>query len=282
MKIERVLKIVLLALAVLDLVLGTIFVFFGEYLFTALHLQDYAHPLFFMICVGLFLYQYTFIQFIAYKDPRKYSTCLNLTVIIRLTFPIVYISAIFLWGLPFTLLHVLFALSAFADLAFAAFILISMRKLGILFLQGDETADNPKEPACLLRTFLLVLTIAEFIMGSSWMIFPAFWLKLCGITYIVDPFWTRATGLFLVNIAYIQFLGFLNVNKYRMAVIISGLYRALWPLLYWYQIAFGEGNTLFKGFILFFSFFNIFSCITILRLVKKATGKPIFYVPENK
>jgi hypothetical protein len=113
------------------------------------------------------------------------------------------------------------------------------------------------------------------------MLAPKFWLKFFNITYIVDPFWTRATGVFLLNIAYIQFLGYLNVYKYRTAVITSGLFRALWPVLYWYWTAFGEGSLSFKVFIMFFSFFDTVACITIFSLLRKAMGQVQANVPSN-
>jgi hypothetical protein len=271
MKLERILKIVLLGLALFDALLGTIFIFFGEYLFSVLDLASYAQPRFFMICVGLFLYLYVYIQFTASKGPRKYSTCLNMSVLIRFFFPFMYIAGIFLWGRPFTLLHTLFAASAFGDLVIFAFFLYAMKKLKISFFQGDETpVDTDDKGPSLLRMILLILAIAEFLISLNWIFIPKFWLQIFDVTYIVDPFWTRTTGLFLLNIAYIQFLGSLNVYKYRTAVITSGLFRALWPILYWYWTAFGEGNLWFKIFIMFFSFFDTAMCITIFSLLKKA------------
>jgi hypothetical protein len=281
--IEYILRLLFLGLAIFDFILGTIFIFFGQYLFSLLHLEIYAQPQFFMICVGLFLYQYVYIQYMAFKDPYKYSTCLNMTVLIRLSFPFVYISAVFLWNTPFTLLHILFIASALGDLFISTFILYSMRRLKIPFFFGDKApvdtssntirtfiSGNAGPP--LLRSILLALAIGEFLICWNWILIPKFWLGFFDMTYTVDPFWTRATGMFLLNIAYIQFLGFRNIYKYRTAVITSGFYRSLWPPLYWYWIATGEGNLLFKIFLMFFSFFNIASCITILSLLKKAEG----------
>lgn len=281
MKVERLLKIVLLGLAVFDALLGTIFIFFGEYLFSILELESYAQPRFFMICVGLFLYQYVYIQYMAFKNPRKYSTCLDMTFFIRLSFPFIYIAGIFLWGRPYTILHTLFAASAAGDLLICGLILYSMKKLKISFFQGDETSVKTNKGPSFLRIILLVLAISEFLICWNWLLLPEFWLRIFDITYTVDPFWTRATGVFLLNIAYIQFMGYRNVYKYRTAVITSGLFRALWPILYWYWTAFGEGNVWFKIFILFFSFFDTAMCITIFSLLKKAMKQGQSNVKKN-
>ncbi|NUO09707.1 MAG: hypothetical protein HUU08_13685 [Candidatus Brocadia sp.] len=271
MNSDRPLRLLFLGLAIFDLILGTIFIFFGEYLFSVFHLGTYSQPQFFMICVGIFLYHYVYVQYMAFKDPRKYSTCLNMTVLIRLTFPIIYISSVFLWGLPFTLLHILFITSALGDLLVSAFILYSMKKLNISFFHGDEPLINLGKGPPLLRVILLVLAIAEFFICWNWMLLPKFWLQFFNMPYTVDPFWTRATGVFSFNLAYIQFLSFRNIHKYRTAVITSGLFRApWWPILYWYWTAFGEGNLLFKIFIMFFSFFDIAMGIIIFGLLKKA------------
>ena len=282
MRIEILLRILFLGLAIFDFILGTVFIFFGEYIFSLFKLDAYALPKFFMICVGLFLYQYVYIQYMAFKDPYKHSTCLNMTLAIRLTFPIVYVSAIILWGKPFTLIHLMFAVSAIGDLVASAFILYSMKILKISFFQGDFTSGKNNNNVSLLRIILLVLAIAEFAISWNWILFPKFWLNLFDLTFIVDPFWTRATGLFLVNIAYIQFLGFLDVYKYRTAVITSGVFRALWPIFYWYWTAFGEGCLLFKGFIMFFSFFDTIACFTIFRLLKNASEQTVGVVDESK
>ena len=45
-----------------------------------------------------------------------------------------------------------------------------------------------------LRTMLLILAFAEFFIGLSWILLPKFLCDLFDITYVVDPFWTRATG----------------------------------------------------------------------------------------
>lgn len=269
MNLERILKILCLCLAVFDLLLGTILLFWGGQLLSALNLPDYAEPRFFMMCVGVFLYQYVYIQFMAYKNPSKYATCLNMIVVTRLAFPVVYISAIFLWGAPYTVLHQSLAIAAVGDLAASFFILYAMKKLGISFFQGDEVSAGYKKGSALLKKILLVLVIGEFFMSWNWILIPHFWLQAFAIEYTVDPFWTRATGLLLLIISYIQYLGYLDMFKYRTAVTTSGLYRALWPLVYWYWIVFGEANLLFKGSIMFFSIFNIVACITILRLQKK-------------
>lgn len=274
MNLERLLRLLFLGLAVFDFVLGTTFIFFGQKLFLVLHLESYAQPQFFMICVGLFLYQYVYIQYMAFKDPYKHSTCLNMTVLIRLTFPIVYISSIFLWGLPFTLLHIFFALSAFGDLAISAFVLYIMRKLNISFFRGDKTSVSLiSKDISLLQVVLLVLALSEFVISWNWMLIPKLWLNFFEITSTVDPVWARATGLLLLNISYIQFLGFWDIHKYKTAVITSGLFRALWPVFYWYWTAFGEGNFLFKVFIMFFSFFDTITCFVIFYLLKIMQSK---------
>jgi len=270
---ERLLRLLFLGLAVFDFVLGTIFIFFGQKLFLILHLESYAQPQFFMMCVGLFLYQYVYIQYMAFKDPYKHSTCLNMTVLIRLTFPIVYISSLFLWGLPITLLHIFFALSAVGDIVVSLFILYSMKKLKISFFRGDKTpATLISKDISLLQVILLVLALSEFVISWNWMLTPKLWLNFFEISNTVDPVWARATGMFLLNISYIQFLGFWDIHKFKTAVITSGLFRALWPLFYWYWTAFGEGNFLFKAFIMFFSFFDTVACIVIFYLLKIMQG----------
>jgi hypothetical protein len=267
--LERLLRLLFLGLAVFDFVLGTIFVFFGQKLFLALHLEAYAQPQFFMMCVGLFLYQYVYIQYMAFKNPYKHSTCLNMTVLIRLTFPIVYISSLFLWGLPITLLHIFFAISAVGDIVVSFFILYSMKKLKISFFRGDKTPVSfISKDISILQIVLLVLALSEFVISWNWILIPKIWLDFFEITNTIDPVWARATGVFLLNIAYIQFLGFWDIHKYKTAVITSGLFRALWPLLYWYWTAFGEGNFLFKLFIMFFSFFDTVACFVIFYLLK--------------
>ncbi|MGQ3685958.1 MAG: GMC oxidoreductase [Candidatus Loosdrechtia sp.] len=291
-KIEYILRFLFLGLAGFDFILGTIFIFFGQHLFSVLHMETYAQPQFFMICTGLFLYQYVYIQYMAFKNPYKYSTCLNMTVLIRLSFPFVYASAVFLWNTPVTLLHIVFIASAVGDVFISAFILYSMRRLKIPFFFGDkapvDTSSNTirifairNAGPPLLRSILLALAIAEFLICWNWILIPKFWLGFFDITYTVDPFWTRATGMFLLNIAYIQFLGFKNVYKYRTAVITSGLFRALWPALYWYWTATGEGNLLFKIFIMFFSFFDLAACITIFSLFRKAEREAYDYAPPK-
>ncbi len=282
MNLERLLRLLFLGLAVFDFVLGTIFIFFGQKLFIALHLEAYAQPQFFMMCVGLFLYQYTYIQYMAFKDPYKHSTCLNMTVLIRLTFPIVYISSLFLWGLPVTLLHIFFALSAVGDIVVSFFVLFSMKKLKISFFRGDKTRVSLiSKDISLLQIILLVLALSEFVISWNWILTPKIWLNFFEITSNIDPVWTRATGMFLLNISYIQFLGFWDVHKYKTAVTTSGLFRTLWPLLYWYWTAFGEGNLLFKLFIMFFSFFDIVSCFIIFYLQKIMQGEENTEAPQR-
>jgi hypothetical protein len=273
MDLKRFLKMLFLGLAAFDTILGTIFIFLGGYLFSALDLASYAQPRFFMICTGLFLYLYVYIQFMVFRDPYKYSTCMNMTVLVRLTFPFVYVSAIFLWGSPWTLLHTLFAIAATGDIVVSAFVLYSMKKLNIAFFGGDETSVVSYRGHSWLRRILIVLAVAEFLICWNWLLIPKFWLRFFDVAYVVDPFWTRATGIFLLNIAYIQFLGYLNVFKFRTAAITSGLFRALWPILYWYWTAFGEGNLWFKASILFFSFFDTAMVVTIFKLLNKSMRK---------
>ncbi len=267
--LEKTLRLLFALLALFDFVLGTLCIFFGERVFAAAGLAPYASPQFFMICTGLFLYQYVYIQTMAAVNPRRYATCLNMTVVIRLSFPVLYITQIFLWGMPGNLLQVLFLASAAGDLAVSAFVLFALRRLGIPFFRGDEYSREDRGPR-FLRFILIVLAVSEFLISWNWLVFGEFWLKLFHLSYTVDPFWTRATGLFLLNIAYIQYLGYYHVYRFRTATVTSRLFRALWPLLYWYWAAWGEGSTLFKGFILFFSFFDTAMFITQYYLLKKA------------
>jgi hypothetical protein len=272
---ERLLRLLLLALAVFDFALGTFLIFFYHYLPERVLPPAYFEPRFFMICTSLFLYQYTYIQYMGYRDPYRYATCLNLTLSVRLPFPALYIAGVLLWGAPFTLLHWMFLASAAGDLAVSLFILYAMRQLNIPLFKGDATAVDYSTGPTFLKTYLLILTVGELIIGSNFLLVPKVWLNLFQLPFTVDPWWTRATGFFLMNIAYIQYLGYVNVYRYSQATLVSGLYRALWPGLYWYWILKGSvGSSLFKGFLLFFSFFNIFSCAFILWSLKKALSQP--------
>ncbi|HEY6002585.1 MAG TPA: hypothetical protein VIV57_06900 [Anaeromyxobacter sp.] len=265
----RAVRLLYLCLALLDLALGISFTFFGAKVADLAATTAYAEPRFFQRCAGLFLFQYVYVQFMAYRDPRAFSTCLNMTVFVRATFPVLYLGQLALWGSPFTLLHWLFLASAAGDVATAAFTLFAMRRLGIRFFQGDAAAHSDAPSSGTLRWMLLVLALAEFLISWNWLLLPKFWCGAFGIAYAVDPFWTRATGLFLVNIAYIQFLGFRDPRRYRTAAVTSGVFRALWPVLYWVTTASGEGNALFRVSIMFFSFFDLFSCIAIFWLLHR-------------
>jgi hypothetical protein len=145
-----------------------------------------------------------------------------------------------------------------------------MRKLKIPLFKGRAVSAGIGKGEPWLRKILLVLAIAEFIISWNWILIPQFWLKLFDVGFSVDPFWTRATGILILNIAYIQFMGYLHVAKYRDAVIVSALFRALWPIFYLYWTAFGDGNILFKVFIMFFSFFDTVMCVVIFKLLHKS------------
>ncbi|HHT9119065.1 MAG TPA: hypothetical protein ACFYD3_00780 [Candidatus Hypogeohydataceae bacterium YC41] len=272
---ENSLRLLLFALAAFDFILANGIIFSCRLLPEKILSMPHLEPRFFMLCCGLFLYQYTYIQYMGFRNPSRYATCLNLTVCIRLTAPILYITGILLWGAPFTLFHWMFAASAVVDLTVSAFILSGMRRLNIPFFKGDATAVEYSKGPELLRKVLLILTIGEFLISMNFILVPKFWLNFFGIPFTVDPWWTRMTGLFLLNIAYIQYLGYLDVYRYSQAVAVSGYYRALWPGLYWYWVfSGGAGNAMFKGFILFFSFFNIFTCIFILWSLRRALSQP--------
>ena len=79
--------------------------------------------------------------------------------------------------------------------------------------------------------------------------------------------------MFLLNIAFIQYLGHRDPNKYRSAALTSGVFRALWPILYWVTTAHGEGNGMFRFSIMFFSFFDLISCIIIFWLLHRMSAR---------
>jgi hypothetical protein len=262
------------ALAIFDILLAATLIFWGRGAFALLGQPQFAVPRFFELCVAAFLLEYVWVQGAAAVDPRANSTCATMTVWIRLTFPVMYMTAVLLWGSPWTIVHTLFCGSAALDLLAAGSIILLMRRFGIALLQGDTAAERPAPDSPWLRRILLVLGTAEFCISWNWMLAPKLWMGLFDMRWTVDPFWTRATGAFLLNIALIQFLGFVSINRYRTAVITSGVFRALWPPLYWYWcLTGGEGNTLFKVFILFFSFFDLASCITIFTLLSRAAAQ---------
>jgi hypothetical protein len=268
----RAVRIVCFILALFDLLLALALLAGGESLFASLGIAQFAVPRFFMICVALFLLQYVYVQLMPFRDPVANSTCVLLTILIRASFPVAYIHAAIAWGEPWTLMHTLVAASAAGDLAVAAFLVVALRRLGIPLLQGDRPAQAAA-PSPWLSRLLYTLALAEFIIGWNWALAPRFWMNLLAVHSTVDPFWTRATGVFLVNIAVIQFLGARDLNRYRTAVITSGIFRALWPIFYWTWCAtHGEGNKLLYAFILFFSFFDAASCAAIFILLRRAVA----------
>jgi len=277
----RAFRLFFLGLAVLDLLLPLFLIPSGVTGFEQLGIGTYAQPRFFQLCVAAFLIQYVYIQYTAFRDPRAHATCVTLTLFIRLTFPIMYTSAIIVWGEPWSLIHTMFAAAAAGDVASAIYIIWGMRRFGLKLWQGDAEAIAPAPDSTWLRRILLVLAIAEFSISWNWMLAPKFWMTMFEVPFTVDPFWTRATGAFLLNIALIQFLAFIDINRYRTAVITSGVFRALWPLLYWYWAATGEGNFLFKLSITFFSFFDLISCITIFVMLHRSTSKGPRITPQT-
>jgi hypothetical protein len=265
----KAVRTVFLLLTLFDLGLAVAFTFLSTRAVPLVAPAGFAEPVFFQRCVGLFLFQYVFIQFLGFRDPRKWATAITMTVAVRGTFSLMYLAELALWGGPFTTLHWLFLASSVLDAATTVFLLVAMGKLDIGLFQGD-TAVAPGSPSSkFLRYMLLLLAIAEFFIGLSWLFFPRQLCTLFEVGFVVDPFWTRATGVFLVNIALIQYLGYRNPNKYRSAALTSGLFRALWPVLYWVTTAHGEGNGMFRFSIMFFSFFDLISCITIFWLIHR-------------
>ena len=272
-RLETVLRYLYLGLSCFDLALAIAFIFFGQRVISLVAPSEFADPVFFLRCVGLFLLQYAYIQFRAFRDPRAHATCLSMTVAVRLGFPVLYLTEVALWGAPLSGLAWGFVASAVGDLAISVFTLFSMKRLGIGFTTGDSSRSPYAPSVGWLRLLLAVLALAEFAISWNWLLLPGFWLKSFEVAYSVDPFWTRATGLFLLNIAYIQYLAFKDPHRYRSAVITSGLFRALWPALYWYSTAMGEGNGFFRLFIMFFSFFDLTTCIVIFVLLKKTIAR---------
>lgn len=265
-------RAVFLLLAVFDLGLGTAFTFFSDRAVPLVAPAAYAEPQFFQRCVGLFLFQYVFIQLLGFRDPRKWATAITMTIAVRGTFALLYVTELALWGAPFTPLHWLFLASAVLDAATTVFLLVAMARLDLALFQGD-TAVAPGAPAsAFLRLLLLVLAIAELCIGLGWLVAPGRLCRLFEIPYVVDPFWTRATGVFLINIALIQYLGHRDPNKYRSAALTSGVFRALWPVLYWVTTAHGEGNAIFRVSIMFFSFFDLVTCLTVFGLIWRTSG----------
>jgi hypothetical protein len=277
-RLIQALRLLFLGLALFDLVLATAFTFFADKAVPLVAPAGYAQPLFFQRCVGLFLFQYVFVQFLGFRDPRRFATALTMTVAVRATFAAMYVAELILWGTPFTVLHGLFAASAVLDAATTVFVLWAMGRLDIGFMQGDSVAPPEVSSSKFLRLLLAVLAASELLIGLSWLVAPKYLCNMFGVGFAVDPFWTRATGMFLVNIAFIQYLGSTDANKYRSAAWTSGVFRSLWPVLYWIATAQGEGNGLFRFSIMFFSFFDLTTCITIFWLIHRlsatATAQP--------
>jgi hypothetical protein len=125
-------------------------------------------------------------------------------------------------------------------------------------------------PSRWLSRTLYTLAAPETTFGSHWGLLAHWWLHLFGVQSTMDPFWTRATGIFLVNMGLIQYLGARDLNRHRTAVISSGLFRALWPLFYWAWILWHcEGNSLFKVAIGASSFYDAALCIAIFMLLRR-------------
>ena len=141
----KAVRIVFLGLALFDLALAIAFTFLSGKAIPAVAPAGFAEPQFFQRCVGLFLFQYVFIQFLGFLDPRKWATALTMTVAVRATFAITYVVQLGLWGGPFTMLHYAFAASSVLDLATTVFVLVAMGRLEIGLFQGD-TAASPDAP----------------------------------------------------------------------------------------------------------------------------------------
>jgi hypothetical protein len=269
----KVVRYVCVGLAIFDLILAIAFTFLSDTAVQAIAPPGYAEPQFFQRCVGLFLFQYVFIQYLGYRDPRRWATALTMTVAVRATFAILYLVQVALWGSPFTLLHGLFVASAVLDLATTVFLLVAMARLDIGLFQGDSAVPLDAPTSKLLRALLLTLAVAEFLIGLSWLLLPRFLCTMFAIPFVVDPFWVRATGVFLLNIALIQLLGARDPNKYRSAALTSGVFRSLWPILYWVTTAHGLGTGLFRLSIMFFSFFDLGACIAIFWLIRRMSAE---------
>jgi hypothetical protein len=264
---------VLLALALFDLTLAIAFTFLADRSVAAIGAPAYAEPLFFQRCVGVFLFQYVFVQYLGFLDPRRWATTLTMTVAVRATFAIMYLTELALWGGPFSTLHALFLASSVLDAATTVFLLVAMRRLGIGVLGGDTVAPPGAPSSRFLRGMLAVMSIGQLFIGLGWLLAPKLLCDLCGIGFTVDPFWARATGLFLVHIGFIMFLGSRDPNRYRSAVLTSGLFGPLWPLLYWYSVADGVGTPLFRIAIMCFSFFDIATGVVIFALVHRMSAQ---------
>jgi hypothetical protein len=276
-------RAVFATLALFDLALGGALLVAGPQILNAMHVRQFAAPRFFMICVALSLWLYVYVQYMAYRDPVAYGTCVTIALFIRLSFPIGYVAAIVAWGAPWTLMHALFAAAAAADLATSALLIFAMRRLHIGLWQGDRFL-TAAAPSPWLSRILYAIAAIETIFGCNWGFLAHWWLRLFDVHWTMDPFWTRATGIFLVNMGLIQYLGARDLNRHRTAVITSGLFRALWPLFYWAWILWRcEGNTLFKVAIGVSSFYDVALCAAIFILLRRAVaaGSPAKSTPAS-
>jgi hypothetical protein len=269
----KVVRLVFLALALFDLALGIAFTFFSRQAVPLVAPPAFAEPVFFQRCVGVFLFQYVFVQFLGFLDPRRWSTALTMTAAVRATFVVLYLTQLGLWGRPFTVLHGLFAASAALDAVSTIFVVWAMGRLGIGLLQGDSVVPPGAPSSKALRVILLILGVGQLFIGLAFLFLPKLLCDVLGIRFEVDPFWTRATGLFLVHIGFIQGLGGWNPNKYRSAALTSGLFSALWPLLYWTSVALGEGNRLFRLSVMACSFFDLAAATTIFWLIHRISAQ---------
>ncbi|HEX3865121.1 MAG TPA: hypothetical protein VHV78_00160, partial [Gemmatimonadaceae bacterium] len=224
----RATRAVFAILALFDLALGGALLLAGARILNALNLGQFAAPRFFMLCVALSLLLYVYVQYMAYRDPVAYGTCVTITLFIRLSFPVGYVAAIVAWGTPWTLMHTLFAAAAAADLLTSAFLIFAMRRLRIGVWQGDRFS-TAAAPSPWLSRILYALAAIETIFGCNWGFLARWWLDLFDVHSTMDPFWTRATGIFLINMGLIQYLGARDLDRHRTAIITSGLFRALWP-----------------------------------------------------
>ena len=276
-------RAVFAVLALFDLALGGALLIAGDQILNTLGLGQFAAPRFFMICIALFLLLYVYVQYMAYRDPVAYGTCVTITLFIRLSFPVGYVAALAAWGAPWTLMHTLLALAAAGDLLTSAFLILAMRRLQIGLWQGDRFL-TAAAPSPWLSRILYAIAAIETLFGCNWGFLAHFWMHLFGVHSTLDPFWTRATGIFLVNMGLIQYLGARDLNRYRTAVITSGLFRALWPLFYWAWIIWRcEGNLAFKVAIGVSSFYDAALCAAIFILLRRAVaaGSPAKSTPAS-
>jgi hypothetical protein len=272
-KVERAVRVVFLGLALFDLALGMAFTFFSRQAVPLVAPPAFAEPVFFQRCVGVFLFQYVFVQLLGFRNPRRFSTALTMTAAVRATFVVLYLAQLALWGRPFTVLHGLFAASAALDAAATIFVVWAMRRLGIGLLQGDAVVPPGAPSSKALRVILKVLGVGQLGIGLAFLFLPKRLCEALGIAFEVDPFWTRATGLFLVHIGFIQGLAGVDPNRYRSAAWTSGLFSALWPVLYWVSVAAGEGNRLFRGAVMTCSFFDLAAATVIFWLIRRISAE---------